>query len=380
MLQRCTDNHSTTFSMLADMIAYHYQLNLDSRWERTEVNTLQVEPLTKTSALFGNPSAFAPDVTVEAIEDTAERLGLAIKWDGQFYPLRETAFKGLLDRAKISGTVLPKLKKEDLAYILNACLQQHSVSALLLVRDQKVSAAHSGDERDYSILPINELLDCISHTLQERFPGNEFESGYTDHSYSFATWSFPAQCEDLLGTYKKTLEGMGRKALASKIVPGIRFCTSDTGVSSAKVSALLFGMPAPVLIGGILEVQHRHQTKVDTFKDNLDLLFSQFGDTIKKLEKLAGINLDYPVNAMTAICKKLSLPKKAALEAITMFETAIGTAPATAHDVYMALQEIIFILKTEKVSEGKMLVIEENLSRALSLRWSDFDLARKVEY
>lgn len=380
MLQKCTDDFSTTFKMLADMITYHYHQSIESRWERAAVNSLQVEPLDTNSALFGNPSAFASEVTMDAIADTTEKLGLAIKWDGQLYPLRETAFKGLLDRAKIGGTVLQKLSKEDLAYILNACLKQHSASALLLVRDQKVSAAHSGDERDYSILPINELLECISRTLQERFPGNEFEGGYTDHSYSFATWSFPSQCEDLLGTYKKTLEGMGKRALAAKIVPGIRFCTSDTGVSSAKVSALLFGMPAPVLIGGVLEVQHRHQTKVDNFKDNLDLLFSQFGDTIKKLEKLAGTPLDYPVNAMTAICKKLSLPKKAALEAITMFETAIGAAPATAHDVYMGLQEIIFILKTEKTPESKMLIIEENLSRALSLRWSDFDLARKVEY
>jgi len=58
MLQRCTDDHSTTFSLLADMIAYHYQLNLDSRWERTAVKSLEVQPLDKASALFGNPSAF----------------------------------------------------------------------------------------------------------------------------------------------------------------------------------------------------------------------------------------------------------------------------------------------------------------------------------
>ena len=380
MLQKCTDDYSSTFPMLADMITYHYHQTIESKWERTAVNSLEVQPLDKTSALYGNPSAFASEVTMEAIEDTTEKTGLALKWDGQFYPLRETAFKGLLDRAKVSGTVLPKLAKSDLAYILNACLQQHSAEALLLIRDQKVSAAHSGDERDYSVLPINELLNCISDTLQQRFPGNEFGSGYSDHSYTCASWSFPMQTEDLLGTYKKTLESMGRKALAAKIVPGIRFCTSDTGVASAKVSALLLGMPAPVLIGGVLEVQHRLQTKVETFKDNLDLLFSQFGNTIKKLEKLTETYLDYPVNAMTAICKKLSLPKKAALEAITMFETANGAAPATAHDIFMALQEIIFILKTEKMPEGKMLVVEENLSRALSLRWGDFDLARKVEY
>lgn len=39
-----------------------------------------------------------------------------------------------------------------------------------------------------------------------------------------------------------------------------------------------------------------------------------------KLQKLMEISLDYPVNAMTRVCKKLSMQKKAAVEAISMFE------------------------------------------------------------
>lgn len=48
---------------------------------------------------------------------------------------------------------------------------------------------------------------------------------------------------------------------------------------------------------------------------------------------------------MTRVCKKLSLPKKAAVEAIAMFEMSYGGGPATAHDVFLAMQEIPFILK-----------------------------------
>ena len=92
------------------------------------------------------------------------------------------------------------------------------------------------------------------------------------------------------------------------------------------------------------------------------------------------INLDFPVNAMTRICKKLSLPKKAAVEAIAMFETAYGGGPATAHDVFLAMQEIPFILKTEKFPESKLLIVEETMARALTIKWSDFDLAKGVSY
>lgn len=78
--------------------------------------------------------------------------------------------------------------------------------------------------------------------------------------------------------------------------------------------------------------------------------------------------------------QKLSLPKKAALEAIGMFEMAYGGGTATAHDVFMAMQEIPYILKSDHAPESKMLVVEENMARALTLRWGDYDLAKAVSY
>lgn len=168
--------------------------------------------------------------------------------------------------------------------------------------------------------------------------------------------------------------------MASKLIPGIRFMTSDTGVASAKVSALLVGGQYPIHIGGCIAVDHRHQSKIEDFDNALDQLFAQFGDSIAKLQKLAEEYLDYPVNAMTRICKKLSMPKKAAVEAISMFEMAYGGGRATAHDVFMALQEIPFILKSDGFPESKLLIIEENLARTLSMKWSDFDLAKAVSY
>lgn len=42
------------------------------------------------------------------------------------------------------------------------------------------------------------------------------------------------------------------------------------------------------------------------------------------------------------------------------------------------MQEIPYILKTEHTPESKLLTIEENLARAMSLRWSEFDRARAV--
>lgn len=379
-MQKCQDNYYATFSSYLMLLDYHEEQTKNSHWVKSRVNDLQVESLGKSSPLISNLSAFASGTTQDAVDDTAENLGLAMRVDGNLYPMRMTAYKSLLDRAKIGGTALPKLSREVLAEVLNACLGLYSSEALLLIRDEKVSAVHSGDEVDYSVLPIDQLITTLKSKLDARFPGNEFETGYCDHSLTSASWRMPDQKEDLLGAYTKLLASQGKTAMADKLMPGIRFMTSDTGIASAKVSALLVGGQHPIHIGGCIAVDHRHQKKVSDFDTALDQLFAQFGDSIAKLQKLLEIHLDYPINAMTRVCKKLSLPKKAAVEAIAMFEMAYGGGPATAHDVFLAMQEIPFILKTENTPESKLLVVEENMARALTLKWSDYDLAKAVSY
>lgn len=380
MLNQCQDQFHTTFSSFLQIEDYHKEQTKHTNWFRCKVKDISIEPLDKTSSLYTNPSRFAMGTSKEAVEDTADNLGLAINVGGDIYPVRDTAYKSLLDRAKIGGTALPKLNRTDLAEVLNICLPLHESDALLLIRDEKVSAVHSGDESDYSVLPINELIKVLKNKLDSRFPNNEFKAGYADHSITSAFWTMPEQKEDLIGTYTKMLEAQGKSVIASKLTPGIRFITSDTGISSAKVSALLVGTAYPIPVGSCLAIDHRHMSKVKDFEDALDQLFAQFGDTIKKLEKLMEIELDYPINAMTRVCKKLSLPKKAAVEAIKMYEMAYGGGTATAHDIFMAMQEIMFILKTDGTPESKLIAVEENMARALTLRWSDYDLAKEVEY
>jgi hypothetical protein len=362
------------------MLDYHIRQAKDSLWERAEVNALRVVPLDEASAIYGDRTAFPKKVSEKAVADTAKNLGLAMLFDGLHIPLRDTAYKSLTDRAKIGGTALPKLKRGDLADTLNACFALHNDQALLLIRDEKVSAVHSGDEKDYSILPIDELLTSVKAKLDERFSGNIFESGYTDHSITSAAWSLPDQKDDLLGAYSKTLQAQGKATSAAKLVPGIRFFTSDTGNASAKVAALLIGLQHPIHIGAMVSTEHRGQKKVADFSEKLDLLFAQFADSVTRLENLTTIYLDYPINAMKAVCKELSMPKKPALEAIAMFEMASGGGTATAHDIFFAMQEIMFICKTENAPASKMLRLEENLARALKLKWSNYDFAKEVSW
>ena len=213
MSKPCQDSYSINFTSFPLMLAYHEKMRQESRWERTEVNHLTVAPLDKNSPLFGDRTSFAPAVSEDAIRDTADNLGLAIKLGDLYYPLRDTAYKSLLDRAKINGTALPKLSREKLSEVLNSCLALHNKSgALLLIRDEKVAAAHSGDSRDYSILEIDQLLEGLRDKMDARFPDNRFLGGYSDHAITSASWSLPMQKEDLLGAYDRHIHTAGKGA------------------------------------------------------------------------------------------------------------------------------------------------------------------------
>lgn len=177
MHETCYDSYHTTFGTYAAMLDYHQEQAVKSQWTRVPVRDLEVEPLSKTSPLYGVSGAFAAETSKEAVEDTAANLGLALRVNGQLYPVRDTAYKSLLDRAKIGGTALPKLSREVLAEVLNACLKLFGAEALVLVRDEKVTAVHSGDPSDYSVLPIDTLLETLQDKLDTRFTGNQFEGG-----------------------------------------------------------------------------------------------------------------------------------------------------------------------------------------------------------
>ena len=132
----------------------------------------------------------------------------------------------------------------------------------------------------------------------------------------------PDQKEDLLGAYTKLLASQGKTTMADKLMPSIRFMTSETGIefhgccpwrnpkyschiaSSNRIRNISF---RSVHTAVCIAVDHRHQKKVNDFDSALDQLFAQFGDSIAKLQKLLEIHLDYPVNAMTRVCKKIEM-------------------------------------------------------------------------
>ena len=64
----------------------------------------------------------------------------------------------VLERARISGHALNKVSKTVFAEILNYCMGVASGDSLIKIADEKVSAVHGGDPKDYTVMEMLPLF------------------------------------------------------------------------------------------------------------------------------------------------------------------------------------------------------------------------------
>lgn len=112
MQKQCEDNFYTTFSSALMLQDYHDTQAKNSRWYRCYVNELQVEPLDSNSPLYSDITKFAAGVTQDAVTDTVENLGIAIRVDGQYYPVRMTAYKMPFGQGKNQWNRTPETQQK----------------------------------------------------------------------------------------------------------------------------------------------------------------------------------------------------------------------------------------------------------------------------
>ena len=369
------DNSSIT---LDDFDAFRTELehlDRETSWIETQTKDISVEPVSGKEHLF-------PDAECK---DTLANTGLCLRVKSEYFLLGESARKSLFDRAQISGRGLTKLPMEKLATVLTTVLESQQSMSKIMLRSGKVRFVASGDKYDYAYLAQKDLIAQIEKYLDERFPGSEFTAAEVSHPLTVASWSMEAQA-DVLDQYLKILEESGYCAKKKTMYPALRFTTSDTGVASAAVTAAIKGGKYPIFVGSACKVNHRNNMSVSRFNDELTGVYAGLCNQIDLLRRLTLIPLSYPANALKRLAKKFCLPKDVSLEQVSYCEMIWGDDPQTAHDVYLALQEIIWLNQSGKHpwSPLKMLQIGENVTRCLTMSeyvWhSQYDTAKGCDW
>lgn len=315
------------------------------------------------------------DGRAEIIADTMENTSLLLKVNGETYPVRSCAIKSILERARISGHALNKVSKSIFTQILNYCMDVASGDSLIKVADDKVSAVHGGDPKDYAILEILPLVQCVRSILDRDFAGNQFLTANFDHSIVTAIWSLDGQANELMETYRQAVAEKGvTEAMSAR--PGLRFTTSDVGVSAANLYPILLlgGSNRIIPLGDPLKLDHKNGADLDAFASSMDQLYACFKESIERQQQLLNVEIRYPYTTMLGVLKRIGITKKMSYEVADLFAGQPGVSSGcNAYQLYLAMSDVIFLAQCEGASAYRIAQLEENIARALRINWHEYD-------
>ena len=369
------DNYRCSFLDSDQFLEFLKDRKENSLWMTAPSNSLQFRPLVKDSEM-GNlyMQLYQSNGRADILADTMENTSLLLSVNGQDYPVRSCALKTILERARISGNALGKVSKTVLTQILNYCLDVATGDSLIKVADEKVSAVHGGDPSDYAVLEMQAMFQTVKDFLDREFPGNTFLTANYDHSIVTAIWSLDGQASDLLDTYNRELAAHGLYGKV-KVTPGLRFTTSDVGMSGANLYPIfLAGAESRIIpLGYPIRTEHKNGSGMEYFEEQLGLVYAQFEKAVDKQVQLMNIEIRYPVTTLMRVLKRIKAPKKASYEAMDYFMAIHGDDPCTAYDLFMQMSDVIFSAQCDGASGMRIAQLEEIVSRALNVNWHEYD-------
>ena len=371
------DKFSTSFSSPGDFLRFLGERAKNSSWLTAKSKDLTFEAMDKVdpTELFGSVTS-----SDEALMDTMENTSLLMTVHGSKYPVRSCALKTVLERARISGTALNKVSRDVFAEILNCCMGVASGDSLIRIADEKVSAVHGGDPKDYAVMEMLPLFEHVCDYVNRVFPGNHFVTAHFDHLMVTAIWRFDGQSDKLLDTYRREVAAKGLNP--NGIVPALRFTTSDVGWSGANLYPIfLHGNGDRIIpLGYPIKTDHRSGVDLTYFDSQLNLLYSRFCDAVQAQTKLLDIEIQYPDTALLGVLKRIGAPRKASYEALDYFLAIHGSSPCTAYELYMQMSDVVFSAQCDGASALRISQLEETVARALHVNWREYDHPGPVKW
>ena len=350
------DAFETTFANTKEMLEFLAERAKASQWIRKPTRMLRLVPLEKEAETIEK----ACTKQLEGIvEDTEKNTQLVLKINGEVYPVRDCAMHTILKRAGVSGTGLRKLEKATYAKVINYC---------------------GGDEHDYCVLDMEAVFSMTCDYLKAHFSGSAYleGSGTYDHSIASAMWTLEGN-QELLDTYRQALKDHDLKDKA--LAPALRLTTSDVAASGANLYPMMTSKTnnRTISLGSPIKLSHDKGATLQDFRKNLDKIFSRYQEAMNGISSLMDIEIENPVNCLHLVMKEIKISQKIRNEVVEQYVAQCGEDPCTAHDLYYAINEASFFAACEGFSGSRILKLEEDIARTLSMDWKAFDVIGAIK-
>lgn len=302
--------------------------------------------------------------------------------------VRDTAMDGISRVAKLNGSALGRMDRALFAETMNNAFSVARGSALALIRYDKLSGLHSGSDGGYMVMPISKLLDITADSITKRFGEAVLSEGYNSHGFTRAMWELPDAQSRLVDMYQKALDLSGNTSqYALSFMPGVDFHSSDTAGSCASLDPVFFkGGVAIHFVDGV-HIKHlrrgdaRDREGVDLFAEGAQNIFAKFEDATKVIAELAAKKIYNPGNCCIRLCKRYRISPKygqAAWEEVERI--AAGELFITAHDLYLAMSEVLAEAERCDASQSVVSNLEESLMKITRTDFSKDDVSGTVSW
>lgn len=346
------------------------EMQRNSTWEPVKTHLMSIR---SASPIEGN-SIMEEEGCISSQQQLHECLTNGTQWllkpnrtKNECYALLGSAIKTLTARAHLSGASLWKADPRMLETFLNHCFTKWAENGQMLLRYNCVSAIHSSQ---YISLDQLELVNSLRDVMRERFGDDAiFKSGSISNSMTIAVYTFKANAQkELFDMYKKL-------KINSNFNPAIRFSTSDTADSAARVIPCFnIGKTGVVLpIGDGIEVVHKGKNVLYTFKEKAKALVPLFQKSSIRMQKLSETEIVHPIDCFKNICKKRNIAMSYYAPVLESFEKAYNPeCKVTAFDLYLEMVEVLSVAK-KTLAEHQMFELEERVAGSLFLDWNTSD-------
>ena len=301
--------------------------------------------------------------------------------------VRNTAVQGIERVAKISGSALGRMNRRLYSETMNNAFSVARGSALALIRYGKLSGLHSGADGGYMVMPISKLLDISADALTRRFGEAVLRKGTNSHGFTRAMWELPDAQSRLIDMYQKALKDH-HSQYAVNFMPGVDFHSSDTAGSCASLDPVFFtGKNTSLRFVEGVHIKHlrrgntREQEGIDLFAEEAQNIFAKFEDATKVIAELAGKKIYNPANCCVRLCNRFRIAPKYGQAALDEVERiAAGELFISAHDLYIAMSEVLAEAERQDASEGVMTNLEEALMKIVHADFTRDDVSGVVSW
>lgn len=302
--------------------------------------------------------------------------------------VRNTALDGIYRVAKLNGSALGRMDRSLFAETMNNAFSVARGSALGLIRYGKLSGLHSGSDGGYMVMPISHLLDISADSITRRFGNAVLKCGYNTHGFTRAEWELPDAQSELVDMYQEALkESTNTSQYPVNFMPGVDFHSSDTAGSCATLSPVFYHNGTRISLVDGVHIKHLHRGDakgregIDLFAEEAKDIFAKFQEAARVIADLASKRIYNPANCCIRLCTRYNIAPKygqAALEEVNRI--AAGELYITAHDLYIAMNEVLSEAERQEASFGVMTRLEESLMKITRADFTRDDISGVVAW